>query len=131
SDRELRSRRHFLPRLREDVAEHPRDLVELRLRRDQGRRDLDHRISAIVGAADQAAFEEPGREELTQEQLALVLGEGLARFPILHELERVEEPGPANVTDDRQLEELRKRRAEVVLRLRDMLDDLLAFHDLD
>ncbi len=51
----------------------PVDLVELLLRRDQRRRDLDHRVAAVVGPADEAALEERGREEAAQERLALLV----------------------------------------------------------
>ena len=49
-----------LPRLGEHVPEDAGDLVELRLAGDQRRRDLDHRVAAVVGAADQALLEERG-----------------------------------------------------------------------
>jgi hypothetical protein len=45
---------------------------------------------------------------------------------VLDELEGVEEPGPAQVADDRQVEELRERLVKVVLLLGHMLDDPLA-----
>src|ERR1700760_3976983 len=40
---------HLLPRLGEDVAEDPGHLVELGLRRHERRRDLHHRVAAVVG----------------------------------------------------------------------------------
>ena len=49
---------HALAGRGEDVAEDIRDLVELRLPRDERRRDLDDRVAAVVGAADQPALEE-------------------------------------------------------------------------
>ena len=48
--RSLELLRGFLEHLAEDA----RDLVELRLAGDQRRRELDHRVAAVVGAADQA-----------------------------------------------------------------------------
>ena len=50
-----------------------------------------------------------GDEEAAQERLALLVGERLARLLVLHELERVEEAGPAHVADDRQVEQLLER----------------------
>ena len=44
------------------------DLVELRLARDERRRDLDHRVAAVVGAADQPRVEEARREVAAQER---------------------------------------------------------------
>ena len=120
-----------LGRLGEHVSEDSHDLVELGLVGDERRRDLDDRVAAVVGTADEPALPEPGREEAAQERLALLVGEGLAGLLVLHELERVEEPGPAQVADDREVEELRQRVAEVVLLLGDVLDDPLPLHDLD
>ena len=62
---------HQLPGLGEDVAEDAGDLVELPRARDERRRDLDHRVAAVVGAADQAALEQAAREEAAQQRLAL------------------------------------------------------------
>ena len=115
--------RHPLPRLREDLAEDAGDLVELRLLGDERRRDLDDRVAAVVGTADEARLEEARREEVAEQGLALLLGERLARLLVLDELERVEEACPAQVTDDRELEQLRERRAEGVLLGGDVLDD--------
>ena len=66
-----RSPAHARPRFGENVTENRHDLVELVLARDERRRDLDHRVTSIVGPADEAALEEARREEVTQERLAL------------------------------------------------------------
>ncbi len=47
------------------------------------------------------------------------------------ELERPEETGAAQVANDRQLEQLGELAKEHRLLLADVLDDLLALHDLD
>ena len=114
-----------------DVAEHLDDAVELGLAGDERRRDLDDRIAAVVGATDEAALEQARGEEAAQQPLALVVRERLARLLVLHELDRVEEAGTADVADDRQVEQLLERRAERRLVLEDALDDPLALHDLD
>ena len=44
--------------LRENVAENPYELVDLPLAGDERRRDLDDRVAAVVGPADQARVEE-------------------------------------------------------------------------
>ena len=107
-----------LPCLGQHLAERAGDLVELLLGRDQRRRDLDDRIAAVVGPADQAFLEERRREEAAQQRLALLVVERLARLLVLHELERVEEARAADVADDRQVEQLLERRAERVARCR-------------
>ena len=73
---------------------------------DEGRRDLDDRVTPIVRAADETRIEEGVREEPSDQALALVLGESLARIPVLYELDGVEEAGSAQVADDREVEEL-------------------------
>src|SRR5919106_5234419 len=120
-----------LPRLGEDVAENGDDLVELLLLGHERRRDLDDGVAAIVGAADEPALEEAGREEAAQQALALLVVERLARLLVLDELERVEEAGPAQVARDREIEELRERAAKRLLLLGHVLDDPLPLHDLD
>src|SRR6185312_6420535 len=85
------------PRLLQDVTEDRGDLVELRLPRHQWRRQLDDRIAAVVGAADQPALVQARRQEAAQQPVALLLGEGLLGLLVLHELERVEEAGAAQV----------------------------------
>src|SRR5262245_59345077 len=117
--------------LLEHLAEDRDDLVELGLLRDERRRDLDDGIAAVVGPADEPGLEEPRREEAAEERLALLLREGLARLLVFHELEGVEEARPAEVADDRQVEQLRQRRVESLLLGGDVVDDVLAVHDLD
>src|SRR5205823_9929474 len=99
------------PRLFEHIGEDPHQLVELRLTRDERRRDLDDWIAAVVGAADQAALEQLRRKEAAQQPLRLLVREGLARLLVLHELERVEAARTAEVARDRKLEEPLQRRA--------------------
>src|SRR4029079_10259083 len=121
---------HPLPRLAQHLPENADDLVELLLAGDERWRDLHHRVAAVVGAADQAALEEPGGEGAAEQRLRLVVAEGLARLLVLHELERVQVPGTANVPDDRQVEQLLERGAQHRLVLANVLDDPVALHDL-
>src|SRR3954451_17973988 len=95
-----------LPRLGEDVPEDPGHLVELCLSCNEGRRDLNHRIATIVRPADLPPLEQARRQEAPQEGLALLVGERLACLLVLDELECVEVTGPAQVADDRQVEQL-------------------------
>src|SRR5918999_3056785 len=91
------ARLHALPGRAQDFAEDGGDLVELGLLGNKGRRDLDDRVAAVVRAADEARVEEARREETAQERLALLVRERLAGLLVLHELEGVEEPGPAQI----------------------------------
>ena len=52
------------------VADGGHDLVELVGPGDQRRRQLDHGVAAVVGPADQAELEQPGREHPAQQALA-------------------------------------------------------------
>ena len=53
-------------------------LVDVLARRDQRRRDLDHRVAAVVLAADQALVEQRVRQEVAQQDVAL-LGVNVSR----------------------------------------------------
>src|SRR2546423_5007294 len=106
-----------LPGLGEYLTEDSHDLSELLLARDEGRRDLDDRIAAIVGAADEPLLEEPRREKAAQERLRLVVVERLAGVLVLHQLERPQVARSAQVAHDVELEQRRELRAEALLRL--------------
>ena len=70
-----------MPRAEHLAETSPRDLVELLLRGDQRRRDLDDRVAAVVGAADEPLLEQPRREEAAQQRLALLLVEASPASP--------------------------------------------------
>ena len=55
------------------------DLLELLGVGDQRRRELDDRVAAVVGAADQAAAVELAGEEAAQQRLGLLVVEALLR----------------------------------------------------
>src|SRR5919106_5847366 len=117
--------------LLERVAEDAHDLVELGLAGDERWRDLDHRVAAVVGPADEPGLEERVREEAPEEALALLRGERLARVLVLDELDRVEEARPAEVADDRELQQLRDGCMKRLLVRAHVLEDALALHDLE
>ena len=71
----------LLPGLRQHRPQHVVDLVELLGVADQRRRELDHGVAAIVGAADQPAAVELAGEEAAQQPLGLLVGE--ARLGLL------------------------------------------------
>src|SRR2546430_12415116 len=94
-----------LPGFLEHASENAYELVELGFPGNERRRDLDHRIAAIVGAADQPALEQFRRDEPTQQPLSLRLRERLPRLLVLDELEPVEAAGASQVACDRQLQQ--------------------------
>ena len=55
---------------------------------DQRRRELDHRVAAVVGAADQAVLVQRAREEAAQQQLRLLVVEALLGLLVLDQLDR-------------------------------------------
>src|SRR5690349_18083718 len=63
-------------RLLEHRPQHGVDLLELLGPGDQRRRELDHRVAAVVSAADQPAVEHLGGEEAAQQPFLLVAREG-------------------------------------------------------
>src|SRR5581483_3984521 len=121
----------LLPGLREDVAEDADDHVELPLRGDERRRDLDDGILAIVRAADQAVLEERVRQVAAEQRLALLGGERPPRRLVFHELDRPEKACASHVADDVEVEERAQAAAELLLGVAHVIDDLLAMHDLD
>ena len=69
------------------------DLVELLAVGDQRRSELDDRVAAVVGAADQAPAIELAREEAAQQPFGLVMLEPLLGLLVLDQLDRVEIAG--------------------------------------
>src|SRR5689334_2613241 len=78
------------PCLRENCPQDLLDLIEMLLRAGQRRRELDHRIAAIVGAADQPGVEQGVRQEAAEEPFGLVVVECLAGGLVLDHLDAVE-----------------------------------------
>src|SRR5688572_21190168 len=96
-------RGYSVRRLRQDAAEDACDLLELGGPAGERGRELDHRVPAIIRAADQAALVELAGEEAAKEPLGFLVREPLLGLLVLHQLQRVEEPVAAHVTDDRDL----------------------------
>src|SRR3954447_19953424 len=101
------------------------DLLELLGAGDQRRRELHHRVAAVVGAADQPAAEHLRGEEAAQQPLLLVACERLLGLLVAHELDRAEVARPAHVADDREVAEALEHRLELGLVGLDVLDDAL------
>src|SRR5205807_5185797 len=100
-----------LRRLGQGAAQDLLDLGELLAPCDQRRRELDHRVAAVVGAADQpAAVELPG-QEAAQQPLRLVGCEPLLGALVLYELDRLEVARAADVADDRDVAKALEGRA--------------------
>src|SRR6266545_2456497 len=122
-------------RLAAAAAEHPAqdpfDLVEVLLAADQRGCELDHRVAAVVGAADQALLEQARREVAPQQPLALVVVEGLAGHLVLDQLDPVEVALAAHVADDRQVQQLLQGGAEAVLVGADVAEQVLALEQLE
>src|SRR5215470_15221586 len=91
------------PGLRQHAAENLLHLVEMLLAAGQRRGELDDRVAAVVGAADQAGVEQGRGEEAAQQPLRLVVAERLAGIFVLDQLDPVEVPVAADVADDRQV----------------------------
>ena len=117
--------------LGEHAAQDLLDLVELGLADDQRRRELDHRVAAVVGPAVQAGVEQRLGEEAAQQPLGLVVVEGLLGGLVLDELDPVEVAVAAHVADDRQVEQLLQRRAEGALVAPHVRVEALALEDVE
>src|SRR5689334_25194685 len=83
----------------EDRPQSRLDVVELGLADDQRRRELDHRVAPVVGAAVDAGLEQRLGQVAAQKALGLRVVERLAGLLVLDELDPVEVTGSADVTD--------------------------------
>src|SRR5256885_343989 len=79
---------------------------------DQRRCELDDRVTPVVGPAVEPSLEQRTGEEAAQQPFGLLSVEGLAGPLVLDELDAVEEASPADVTDDRQVQQLLQGPAE-------------------
>ncbi len=98
---------------------------------DQRRRQLDHRVAAVVSAADQPALVELAGEEAAQQPLRLLVVEALLGLLVLDQLDRVEVAGAAHVADDRQLIEGLQHLPELALLGADVAAEVLALEDVE
>src|SRR5690348_14755762 len=94
------------------AAEDLLDLGELLRAADQRRRQLDHRVTAVVSAADETGLIQSRRHEAAQQPLALLVCERLPGRLVAHELDAEEVAIAADLTDDRQLAQPLERRPE-------------------
>src|SRR3954466_8949628 len=117
--------------LLEDRPQDGLHLLEVLRPGDERRRELDHRVAAVVRAADQAEAEQLGGQVAAQERLGLLVAERLLRVAVLDELERVEVAGAAHVADDLDVAQRLEHRAEVCLVLADVLEQALALEDVE
>src|SRR6185295_6780953 len=101
--------------LRQDRPQHALDLLELLGVTDQRRRQLNHRIAAIVGPADQAAAEELAGDEAAQQPLRLLVGEPLLGLLILDQLDRLEVAVAADIADDWDVAQRVEHRPKLAL----------------
>ena len=96
---------------------------------DERRRDVQHGVAAVVGPCDEARLQQAAGQEAAQHALALV-GVQPRVVVVLHQLERPEEAGAADVADDRQRAQLLQAGREVRLLGADVLEDPVALEDL-
>src|SRR4051794_32075325 len=122
---------YLVPGLAENLPQHLVDLFELRRVGDQRRRQLDHRVAAVVGAADQPVAVELAGDEAAQQPLRLVVVEGLLRIPVLDQLDRLEEAGAAHVADDRQVAQALQHLPELALLRQHVAAEVLALVDVE
>src|SRR5579875_3043732 len=102
------------------MAEDRLDLVELLLAADERRGELDDGVAAVVCPADEAGVEEGGREEASQQELGLLVVEGLPRLFVPHELYPVEVAVAPHLAHYRQVGEPLEGGAEGCLVLPDV-----------
>src|SRR5436190_10896049 len=94
------------PGLRENAAQDLLYLGEVLLGAGQRRGELDDRVAAVVGPADQAGLEQRVRQVAAQQPLGLLVGERLPGGLVPDQLDPVEVAVTADVADDRQVIEL-------------------------
>src|SRR3954452_21271622 len=109
--------------LLEHGPQHGVDLLELLGSRDERGRELDDRVAAVVGAADQPAAEHLRGEEAAQQPLLLVAREGLLRLLVADQLDGAEVARAAHVADDRQVAQAVEHRRELGLVRLHVLED--------
>src|SRR5699024_4737852 len=119
------------PGLREDAADDLLHLVEFALAHRQRRRELDDRVTAIIGTAVQAAFVHLRRHEVLEDPLGLLLGERLLGVLVLDEFDSVVESLTTYVTDDRQVLEHLERVLERLCVLMEGVAELLGLEDVE
>src|SRR3954453_10067829 len=90
-------------RLLQPRPQHGVHLLELLGPGDQRRRELHDGVAAVVGAADQAAGEQLGRQEAAQQPLRLLRAEVRLRGLVADQLDGPEVAHAAHVADDRDV----------------------------
>src|SRR5215470_5165844 len=118
------------PSLRQHAPQDLLHLVEMLLAAGQRRGELDDRVAAVVGAADQSGVEQGRGEEAAQQPLGLVVAERLTGCLVLDQLNPVEVPVAADVAYDRQVAELLERGAEPRLMRPDVAEQVLLLEDV-
>src|SRR5579863_3857906 len=88
------------PGLGEDGTQDGLYLVEVLLATDERRRELDDRVTAVVGAAHQPGVEQRLGQEPAQQPLGLVVVERLPGDLVLDQLDAVEVAGPPDLPYD-------------------------------
>ena len=98
---------------------------------DQRRRQLHHRVAAVVGTAVQPGLEQRLGQEPAQQVVGLGRAERGLGLLVLHQLDAVEEPVATHVADDRKVEQLLQRAAEGGLVGAHVVVDVLVLEDVE
>src|SRR5829696_7637819 len=122
---------HAPGRLLEHRPQDALHLLELLGPGDQRGRELDHRVAAVVGPADQPAAIQLRREEAAQQPLRLLAAERLLRVAVPDQLDAGEVAGPAHVADDRDVAQRLQHPLEGGLVLLHVGEQPLALEDVD
>src|SRR3954451_4326288 len=122
----------LLPGLGEHRADDRLDLGELLRARDERRRELNHRVATVVGAADEPPLVQLAREEAAQQLLGLLVAEALLGLLVLHQLDRVEVAGASHVAHDRKvLLQALEHGAELALVLAHPAAEIILLEDVE
>src|SRR5438874_10522423 len=94
---------HAIPGLPQDGPEDRLDFLELLGSRDQRRRELNHRVPAVVGTAYQPSPVELTGEEAAQQRLGFLVRERLLGLLVFDQLDGLEVACSAHVAHDREV----------------------------
>src|SRR5215470_10585600 len=118
-------RLYMRPGLSQDGAQDSLYLVEVFLGAGERGRELNHRVTAVVGAADQSGVEQRVRKEAAEQPLGLGVVEREAGGLIFDQLDPVEVAVAPHVADDRQVIQLLQGGAEGSLVRPDIAEQVL------
>src|SRR5450755_5037162 len=122
---------HPAPRLGQYLAQGGDDELDLDGTADERRRELHHRVTPVVGPADEAGVEQGPGEVAPQQPLGLLVVKGESGLLVLDQLDPVEEAGAAHVADDGQVVEGLQAAAERTFGVPDVLKNVLTLEHVE